>query len=224
MALGAAVGAVLAPGTSVRVRAAGAVVAGTGGLVGLYDDLAGSSASKGLGGHLTALRHGQVTSGTVKIAVLGTAGLAGAAMVIDDPLDVLIGGAAVAGHANLLNLLDLRPGRAIKVALLHSPVALRGPAAGLAAAGVGAATAMLPADLGEKSMLGDAGANALGAALGLAMVAREGRTARLVHLGVVTALTLASERVSFTRVIETTPVLRELDRLGRRPQDDAIRP
>ena len=224
MALGAAAGAALAPGTSARMRAAGVVVAGTAGVVGLYDDLAGSSASKGLGGHLTALRHGQVTSGAVKIAALGAAGLAGAAMVIDDPLDVLVGGAAVAGHANLLNLLDLRPGRAIKVALLHSPMALRGPAAGLAAAGVGAATAMLPADLGEKSMLGDAGANALGAALGLAMVAREGRTARLVHLGVVTALTLASERVSFTRVIEKTPVLRELDRLGRRPQDDAIRP
>jgi UDP-GlcNAc:undecaprenyl-phosphate GlcNAc-1-phosphate transferase len=223
MALGAAAGAALAPGTSARMRAAGAVVAGTAGVVGLYDDLAGSSASKGLGGHLTALRHGQVTSGAVKIAVLGAAGLAGAALVIDDPFDVLVGGAAVAGHANLLNLLDLRPGRAIKVALLHSPVALRGPAAGLAAAGVGAATAMLPADLGERSMLGDAGANALGAVLGLAMVAREGRTARLVHLGVVTALTLASERVSFTRVIEKTPVLRELDRLGRRPQDDAIR-
>jgi UDP-N-acetylmuramyl pentapeptide phosphotransferase/UDP-N-acetylglucosamine-1-phosphate transferase len=223
MALGAAAGAALAPGTSTRMRAAGAVVAGTAGVVGLYDDLAGSSASKGLGGHLTALRHGQVTSGAVKIAVLGAAGLAGAALVIDDRLDVLVGGAAVAGHANLLNLLDLRPGRAIKVALLHSPVVLRGPAAGLAAAGVGAATAMLPADLGEESMLGDAGANALGAALGLAMVAREGRTARLVHLGVVTALTLASERVSFTRVIEETPVLRELDRLGRRPQDDAIR-
>ena len=224
MALGAAAGAALAPGTSARMRVAGAVVAGTAGVVGLYDDLAGSSASKGLGGHLTALRHGQVTSGAVKIAVLGAAGLAGAAVVSDDPLDVLVGGAAVAGHANLLNLLDLRPGRAIKVALLHTPVALRGPAAGLAAAGVGAATAVLPADLGEKSMLGDAGANALGAALGLAMVAREGRAARHVHLGAVTALTLASERVSFTRVIEKTPVLRELDRLGRRRHDDAVRP
>jgi UDP-GlcNAc:undecaprenyl-phosphate/decaprenyl-phosphate GlcNAc-1-phosphate transferase len=48
-------------------------------------------------------------------------------------------------------------------------------------------------------------------------VARAGRTARLVHLGVVTALILASEKVSFTQVIGRTPVLRELDQLGRRP-------
>ena len=33
----------------------------------------------------------------------------------------------------------------------------------------------------------------------------------------IAALTLASEKVSFTRVIEATPGLRELDRLGRRP-------
>ncbi|MGH8777425.1 MAG: hypothetical protein ACRDWI_20575, partial [Jiangellaceae bacterium] len=72
-------------------------------------------------------------------------------------------------------------------------------------------------DLGERTMLGDAGANALGAVLGLALVARESRPARLVHLGVVAAMTLASEKVSFTQVIERTPVLRGLDRLGRRP-------
>jgi len=218
VALGAAAGAALAPGAPARVRVAGALVAGTVGAVGLYDDLAGSSASKGLRGHLSALRRGEVTSGAVKIAVIGAAGLTGAVIVVsDDPLDAVIGGAAVAGHANLLNLLDLRPGRAIKATLLHAPVSLTGPGGGLAAAAIGAAVAMLPDDLGEKTMLGDAGANALGAALGLAMVAREGRAARLVHLGVVAALTLASEKVSFTRVIEKTPVLRDLDRLGRRP-------
>lgn len=214
--LGAAVGTALAPGTPRPVRVAGALVAGTVGAVGLYDDLAGSAASKGLRGHLSALRRGEVTSGAVKVAVIGVAGLAGAAAVSDNPLDALVGGAAVAGHANLLNLLDLRPGRALKAASLHAPVALTAPAGGVAAAALGAGAAVLHDDLAERTMLGDAGANALGAALGLALVARESRAARLVHLGVVTALTLASEKVSFTQVIDRTPVLRELDRLGRR--------
>jgi UDP-GlcNAc:undecaprenyl-phosphate/decaprenyl-phosphate GlcNAc-1-phosphate transferase len=214
---GAAVGSALAPGAPRQVRLAGAALAATVGSVGLYDDLTGSGASKGLRGHLSALRRGEVTSGVIKVAVIGATGLAAAAAVSDDPMDALIGGAAVAGHANVLNLLDLRPGRALKVAVVHAPLALTAPAGGVAAAGLGAGAAMLADDLSEHTMLGDAGANALGAVLGFAMVARAGRTARLVHLGVVTALILASEKVSFTQVIGRTPVLRELDQLGRRP-------
>jgi UDP-GlcNAc:undecaprenyl-phosphate/decaprenyl-phosphate GlcNAc-1-phosphate transferase len=216
VALGAAAGAALAPGTPVRTRATGAVVAGAVGAVGLFDDLSGSAASKGLRGHLSALRRGEVTSGAVKVVVIGAAGLAAGAAVSDNAVDAVIGGAAVAGHANLLNLLDLRPGRALKVALLHTPLAFSSPAGAIAAAGLGAGASVLADDLGERTMLGDAGANALGAVLGLALVARSGRAARLTHLGLVTALTLASEKVSFTQVIARTPVLRELDQLGRR--------
>jgi UDP-GlcNAc:undecaprenyl-phosphate/decaprenyl-phosphate GlcNAc-1-phosphate transferase len=216
VALGAAAGAALAPGMPVRTRATGAAVAGAVGAVGLFDDLSGSAASKGLRGHLSALRRGEVTSGAVKVVVIGAAGLAAGAGVSDNAVDAVIGGAAVAGHANLLNLLDLRPGRALKVALLHAPLAFSSPAGAIAAAGLGAGASVLADDLGERTMLGDAGANALGAVLGLALVARSGRAARLAHLGLVTALTLASEKVSFTRVIARTPVLRELDQLGRR--------
>ncbi|HEX6235106.1 MAG TPA: hypothetical protein VFZ63_18400 [Jiangellaceae bacterium] len=214
-AAGAAAGAAVAPGLPGRVRAAGALVAAAAGAAGLYDDLAGDSASKGLRGHLTALARGEVTTGAVKIGVIGAAGLAGAALVSDNVLDTVVGGAAVAGQANLLNLFDLRPGRAIKVSLLHAPLALAGPAGPVAAAGLGAAAAVLPGDLGERTMLGDAGANALGAAVGLALVAREGRAGRLIHLAAVTALTLASEKVSFTQVIAGNPALRWLDELGR---------
>lgn len=217
-AAGAAAGAMLASGVPSRVRTAGALAAVAAGAAGLYDDLEGSATSKGLRGHLTALGRGEVTSGAVKIGVIGAAGLAASALVSDDALDAAIGGAAVAGHANLLNLFDLRPGRAIKVSLLHAPLALGGPGAPVAAAALGAAAALLPGDLAEETMLGDAGANTLGAVLGLALVAREGRRARLAHLAVVTALTLASEKVSFTQVIAKTPVLRELDELGRRPR------
>jgi hypothetical protein len=186
------------------------------GAVGLYDDLTGNSSSKGLRGHLVALREGEVTSGAVKVGVIGLAGLAGAALVSDNAFDAAVGGAAVAGHANVLNLLDLRPGRAGKAVLMHTPLVLTGPGGAVGAAALGATVAALPDDLGERTMLGDAGANVLGAVLGLAMVAREGRRARLAHLAVVTALTLASEKVSFTKVIENTPVLRDLYRLGRR--------
>jgi hypothetical protein len=66
-------------------------------------------------------------------------------------------------------------------------------------------------------MLGDCGANALGGLLGLRLAALPGRRLRAGLLTGITALTLASEVVSFTRVIESTPGLRELDRLGRRP-------
>ena len=66
-------------------------------------------------------------------------------------------------------------------------------------------------------MLGDSGANALGALIGVAVLARYDRIGRLAHLVAATALTLASEKVSFTRVIEQTPVLQRLDALGRRP-------
>jgi len=76
---------------------------------------------------------------------------------------------------------------------------------------------VLPDDLGERVMLGDCGANAAGALVGLRAAAMRSRGPRAAMLAAVVALTLASEKVSFTRVIEATPGLRELDRLGRRP-------
>jgi UDP-N-acetylmuramyl pentapeptide phosphotransferase/UDP-N-acetylglucosamine-1-phosphate transferase len=133
--------------------------------------------------------------------------------------DVVLGGAVVASLANLVNLFDLRPGRAIKVGvLLGAPATVQpGPTGTIVAAPIGAALALLPEDLGERAMLGDCGANALGAVIGVAVLARYGRMGRFAHLAAATALTLASEKVSFTRVIERTPILRRLDMWGRRP-------
>jgi len=73
-------------------------------------------------------------------------------------------------------------------------------------------------DLAATAMLGDTGANPAGALLGLALVERTGPLGRAVALVGLAALTLASERVSFTRVIEGNPVLRRLDEWGREPR------
>jgi UDP-GlcNAc:undecaprenyl-phosphate GlcNAc-1-phosphate transferase len=219
-AAAAAVTAALAtPGLPARTRLALAA-AGTGAaMLGGYDDLAGSGKRRGLRGHLGALAHGEVTSGTVKLAGIGATGLAAAAIAGGPRADIAINAGLVAGCANLVNLFDLRPGRAIKVTVAAASALAATSAEGgrAVAAPAGAALAMLPEDLGERAMLGDCGANALGAMLGAAAGTCLPRPARLAVLAVVTGLTVASEKVSFTKVIESAPALRWLDQLGRRP-------
>jgi hypothetical protein len=192
------------------------------GAFGALDDLAGDSTIKGLRGHLGALARGEVTTGAVKILGLGATGLVGAALV--DRASgrglgtTIVGGAAIAGAANLANLLDLRPGRALKVVALVALPLLLPPSAGgaaTAAAALGAAVGTAPGDLRGESMLGDTGANTAGALIGLALVERLGLRGRLVVLGVAAGLTVLSERVSFSAVIDGAPALRRLDRWGR---------
>jgi UDP-N-acetylmuramyl pentapeptide phosphotransferase/UDP-N-acetylglucosamine-1-phosphate transferase len=215
-----------AVGAPPGVRAAAVVVGAVSGLVGGYDDLAGArpeqARDKGLAGHLAALKAGRVSAGAVKVAGIGAAAAVaavltrrgrGAGALVDGVLTTGL----VAGTANLLNLLDLRPGRAGKAGVLVAAATLAGPSGGLVAGPLGATLAALPEDLGERIMLGDCGANALGALLGLRFASIPARGPRAGLLACIVALTLASEKVSFTRVIEATPGLRELDRLGRRP-------
>jgi hypothetical protein len=206
----AAATAAVAPGA--------AAVAGLGAcLIGRYDDVAGAREAqrldKGLRGHVAALREGRVSAGVVKVVGIGAVGLLSARLTgwRRGAADVVLDGALVAVSANLLNLLDLRPGRALKVALAAA-VALGQPGP------AGAALALLPGDLAEQTMLGDAGANGLGAVLGLALAGRcPGRRSRLLALVAGSALTAASEVVSYSRVIDRVPPLRVLDGLGRLP-------
>ncbi|SIO85973.1 hypothetical protein [Nocardiopsis sp. JB363] len=207
----------LIPGANPRARAASALAVTGAAAFGAYDDLSGSADVRGLRGHLGALARGRVTTGVVKMAGIGATGLAAASLSRRGPVDTLVDGALIAAGANLVNLFDLRPGRAVKFSLLVAAPALATPAAPLVGPVVGASIALLPDELAERCMLGDAGANALGAALGVAAVARAPRPVRLTLLGGVVALTLAGEVAGFSRVIDRTPVLRRLDRWGRSP-------
>jgi UDP-GlcNAc:undecaprenyl-phosphate GlcNAc-1-phosphate transferase len=221
--------ALAAPGLPGRSRAALAAAAAGAGALGGYDDIAGSGDKRGFRGHLGALAHGEITTGAVKLGGIGATGVAAAVLTGGPAVDVAVNAALVAGAANLLNLFDLRPGRAIKVALaaglpigftqLTRPGAAR-PCA--VAVPIGAAAALLPEDLGERAMLGDSGANALGAMLGTAAAGSLSRRSRVAMLAGITALTAASEVVSFTKVIQRTPPLHWLDMLGRRPAHAAF--
>lgn len=225
-----------------RAALGGAVAALGGGLAGYIDDVDqgahdGGKVAKGLKGHLGALAHGQVTTGVIKIAGIGASALAASSLVGSKATsvggkvsDLALNTVLIAGTANLANLLDLRPGRALKATVLvatplsyFSCAAAKTPASPasaqrLLASGLNAAAiTALVEDLQETTMLGDTGANAAGALLGTSLAANDSWKLRLgTALGVV-GLILASEKVSFSKVIAANPALNWLDQLWRRP-------
>ncbi|MDR0365931.1 MAG: hypothetical protein LBH68_03760 [Bifidobacteriaceae bacterium] len=220
-----------AEGKAVDMAAMAAVSAA--GAAGLVDDLAGDGSVRGLKGHLGELRRGRVTTGAVKIAVLGAGALA-AAWLMQPPgrpaevtrrlgrtAQIAVDAALVAGSANLVNLLDLRPGRALKAVALPAALlaARRSDGDQLAAEITGVVLGSAPGDFSERTMLGDTGANALGAAVGVAAVRGLTPFGRLLAATGVAGLIVASERISFSSVIRRRPWLRRIDDWGRQTPD-----
>jgi hypothetical protein len=187
------------------------------GAAGWWDDRHGDEETRGFAGHLTS---GRLTGGVVKVAAGAAAGVAAGLIVYRDRLGmVALTALAVPLAANLFNLLDRAPGRTGKAAVLvAAPLfAFGNPVWAVAAAGTfGGLLAVLPADLGERGMLGDAGANPVGAVIGLGLAVSLEGPALAAAVVVLLLLNLASERWSFSEVIDCTPALRTLDRLGRK--------
>jgi UDP-N-acetylmuramyl pentapeptide phosphotransferase/UDP-N-acetylglucosamine-1-phosphate transferase len=189
------------------------------GLLGFVDDVLGDGSARGFKGHVGALTQGRITTGFLKlfggagvaIVLVATPGFAsGRRLIVDAVL--------IALAANLGNLLDRAPGRTLKCALVaYVPLALvlgTGAAGVAIAPAMGAAFALLPDDLAERVMLGDTGANIVGAVLGLGVVLGRGETTRVSALVVLVVLTVLAEVVSFSTIIDRVPPLRWFDRLG----------
>jgi UDP-N-acetylmuramyl pentapeptide phosphotransferase/UDP-N-acetylglucosamine-1-phosphate transferase len=190
--------------------------------LGLLDDLGGVGQSGGFKGHLKQLAKGELTTGAAKLFGGAALGIIAATAVSGQQLGwLLIDGALIALSANLANLLDRAPGRVTKVSLLLGAILLAATGFDMALFGValvlGAGAGLLLPDLRERLMLGDAGANVLGAALGLGVVLTCSDTVVLIVLAVVVALNVASEFVSFSKVINSTGPLKAVDQLGRQP-------
>ena len=196
------------------------------GMLGFVDDLLGGDDARGFRGHVGALFQGRITTGFLKL--FGGAGIA--VVLVATPgfatgRRLLVDAVLIALAANLGNLLDRAPGRTIKCALIaYVPLAIvlgTGPAGVAIAPAMGAAIALLPDDLHERVMLGDTGANVIGAVLGLGVVMGRGETTRVTALVIVIALTILAEVISFSKVIDRVPFLRALDRAGCTPERKA---
>lgn len=208
-----------APATLHSGDHAGLVIAALGFFaLGLLDDRADAGHARGFRGHLKALGQGRLTGGAIKAAGGAAVALVAASLWERNLGPALLDAGIVALAANLVNLLDLRPGRATK-SFLPLWVLLAATSWGsayvvLSLPVAGAAAVWLGPDLRERGMLGDAGANLLGAVLGAGAALTLGTAARLVVLIVLATLTVVSERWSFSSVIEGIGPLRWVDRLG----------
>jgi UDP-GlcNAc:undecaprenyl-phosphate GlcNAc-1-phosphate transferase len=192
---------------------------------GAIDDFWGRGAGGGFRGHVRNLVMGRPTTGCLKAILGGLTAIAACWLMMSRTgapdarvhlmARVALGGLVVALSANLVNLLDLRPGRAAKVCLpafvglaifareLWTPVM------------IGALAVVGYADLRERTLMGDMGANLLGAMIGLSLVVALSVPWQFVALGVVAAGNILSEVRSFGDLIERNRLLRAIDRIGR---------
>ncbi len=191
------------------------------GALGLLDDLAGDRSQSGFRGHFRALARGRLTTGAAKALGGGVVALA-AGFLLTAPRPwpfALLAALLVALSANTLNLLDLRPGRclfgflsgaaALFLVLLHS----HAPGMGLLLwAAVAFALILYPLDAGGAAMLGDTGANAFGAVLGVAGAVFLAPVWQAVLVLLLAAFQWWCEGHSLSRVIESNPILRAFDR------------
>jgi UDP-GlcNAc:undecaprenyl-phosphate GlcNAc-1-phosphate transferase len=195
--------------------------------LGLVDDMLaprpspeeGESPRRGWRGHGAAVLRGELSTGALKAA--GSLGLALLAMSYLGLSNGrwLLAAAVLVLATNAFNLLDLRPGRSIKAFVLLGVglAAGSGELRPLWALGLFAAPALVAGvyDLRERAMLGDTGANLLGALAGLWLVLTLSGTGQLVALGLLAMITVYGEVRSISGFVERTPGLRELDSWGR---------
>lgn len=189
-------------------------------VISIKDDFSGSQDKKGFKGHLeTFLKESRLTTGMLK-AITGGLIAAGVSILYSHTLfEFVINSLMVALITNLLNLFDLRPGRAIKVFLFLSfgllAMRISSLPANLLLIIVAPSVAFLPFDLGEEAMLGDVGSNVLGISIGLIALWTLPIYLKTVIVPILLYLHWYAETRSFSQLIKSQKFLYKLDQLGR---------
>jgi len=187
-------------------------------VAGLIDDLY-PVGPRGLRNHVRLLARGRMTTGVLKMTVVGACSVLVIALQPVRPVWVQIGGVVlVAACANVWNGLDVRPGRALKAFLVAGICtvaiewSLLPTLPGLLVLGAGPA---LYFDLRERAMLGDGGSNLLGFTAGLGLYLELPGWGVGVAAVLAVTLNVLADTVTFSRLIDAAPLLRWLDGLGR---------
>ncbi len=185
---------------------------------GIIDDTIGNRDVSGLKGHFKSLFKGTLTTGGFKALFGGFVGLIISVSISKDIIDIVVNTLVIALSTNLMNLFDLRPGRAIKVYLVIMITiffTLSGYIQILPLLILPNVLAYFNFDLKAKAMMGDTGSNVLGISIGILMVLGYTLKVRIVWLVFLVLIHLLTEKFSLTKITEKNKVLNFIDRLGR---------
>lgn len=185
---------------------------------GILDDIIGNRDVSGLKGHFKSLLNGKLTTGGFKALFGGFIGLVISIAISKNIYDIVINTLIIALSTNLMNLLDLRPGRAIKGYLVISIVllfTLGEYTRNLLLLIFPNVIAYFNQDLKAKAMMGDTGSNVLGISIGILFVMVYPLKVRLIWLAFLIFIHILTEKYSLTKIIESNKFLNFIDKLGR---------
>lgn len=185
---------------------------------GIIDDSLGNRDVTGLVGHFKALYRGKLTTGAFKALLGGFVGLTIAVTISKSIPNIIVATLLVALSTNMMNLFDLRPGRAIKVYIILSIIIFIASSKferEVMMLIVPAVLAYFYFDLRALTMMGDAGSNVLGVSLGVFIVSSFNLPVQIVCLILLVLIHALTEKFSLTKIIEQNKILNYIDRLGR---------
>lgn len=216
------------------------------GLMGLMDDFLGTKDDKGFKGHIKALLKGRLTTGGLKAVsgfgiaflislsidgllvngestgILSSFGIAeNSDMLLNlgSVFNIILNTFMIALFTNIINLFDLRPGRACKAYLFLMAISLIFASTDayyyIYVILFGVILGYIRKDLKALVMLGDTGSNAMGVSLGVVTAMSAPASFRIMMTVILIVLHLVSEFYSFTKIIEKVKPLKFLDQLGR---------
>lgn len=189
------------------------------GFIGLLDDLIGDKTVKGLKGHIKSFLKGKLTTGGVK-AFLGLfISFIVSSYISYNFLDFILNGLIIGLFTNLINLFDLRPGRATKVFVAISLILLCFKILRynnyIILSIYGILIPYIVLDLKGKVMMGDTGSNVLGYTLGAYYTVNFEIYSRVTVLIILILFHILAEKVSFSQVIDNNKILKYIDNIGR---------
>ncbi|NLJ41685.1 MAG: hypothetical protein GX352_08775 [Clostridiales bacterium] len=188
-------------------------------LAGYIDDSLGDKGRKGFKGHISGIVKGNLSTGIIKAIIALIMGATISSIYFSGIINIILNTLLFCLCVNIMNLMDLRPGRAAKSFLFFCLIVA-------IPASLNSIWILLPittslllyikGELQEKYMMGDAGSNLLGGLFGLYTLRVASGETKLFLIFFLVTLHIASEFKSFSKIINSTPILRYLDSLGQK--------